>query len=301
LCPVSKGFGSIVDDVERVCNAGGAGLHYLLAGRHSRRHIAIMKTVVITGSTRGIGFGLAGEFLARDLQVVVSGRSLESVNKAVVELSSMHKAERIFGLPCDVAKLDQMQQLWDEAVKRFGRVDIWINNAGVNAPRTEFWNTDEAAIHSAIHTNLIGTMYGCQVAIRGMLAQAGGQVWNMEGFGSNGKFMPGFTLYGTTKSAVTYFTQSLIREVEGTLVQVGTISPGMVDTDLLRRDYTPAQWERSKRILNILTDKVETVAPALADKILATDKNGSRVEWLSNVRIAGRFLTARIKPRHVID
>lgn len=260
-----------------------------------------MKTVVITGSTRGIGFGLAGEFLARELQVVISGRSLEGVNKAVEELSSIHKAERIFGLPCDVTKLDQVQQLWDEAVKRFGRVDLWINNAGVNAPRTEFWNTDDAAIRSAIDTNLIGTMYGCQVAIRGMLAQAGGQVWNMEGFGSNGKYMKGFTLYGTTKSALTYFTKSLILEVEGTPVQVCLLSPGMVDTDLLRHDYTLEQWEKSKRILNILTDKVETVTPALADKILATNKNGAHVEWLNTAKLAGRFLTARIKPRHVID
>jgi len=260
-----------------------------------------MKTVVITGSTRGIGFGLAGEFLKRDLQVVISGRSSESVNKAVEELSSMQKAERILGLPCDVSQLDQVQRLWDESAKRFGRVDIWINNAGVAAPRVEFWNTGEEVIHAAIDTNLVGTMYGCQVAIRGMIAQAGGQIWNMEGFGSNGKYMKGFTLYGTTKSALTYFTNSLIREVEGTNIQVCLLSPGMVDTDLLRRDYSPEQWEKSKRILNILTDKVETVTPALVEKILASDKNGAKVEWLSNAKLAGRFLTARIKPRHVID
>jgi NAD(P)-dependent dehydrogenase (short-subunit alcohol dehydrogenase family) len=276
-----------------VCNAGNAGLHYLPD--------AIMKTVVITGSTRGIGFGLAGEFLARSTQVVISGRTIDGVNRAVNELASAHDASRILGLPCDVTQLDQVQRLWDEVVKRFGRVDVWINNAGVNAPRTEFWNTDEAAIHSAINANLIGTMYGCQVAIRGMLAQGGGQVWNVEGFGSNNKTMPGFTLYGTTKSAVTYFTHSLIQEVEGTPVQVCILNPGMVDTEMLRNDYTPAQWEKSKRLLNILTDKVETVTPALADKILVTDKNGAKVEWLSNARLAGRFLTARIKPRHVID
>jgi short-subunit dehydrogenase len=93
----------------------------------------------------------------------------------------------------------------------------------------------------------------------------------------------------------------LIQEVEGTPVQVCILNPGMVDTEMLRNDYTPAQWEKSKRLLNILTDKVETVTPALADKILMADKNGAKVEWLSNAKLAGRFLTARIKPRHVID
>lgn len=260
-----------------------------------------MKTIVITGSTRGIGFGLAGEFLERNHQVVISGRSVEGVNKAVAALAAPHDATRIFGQPCDVTQREQVQLLWDEAVKRFGRVDVWINNAGMTAPRVLFWETCDDDIDAAIDTNLIGTMAGCKVAIRGMLAQGGGQVWNMEGFGSNGKFMKGFTLYGTTKSAVTYFTQSLIREVEGTSVRVGTISPGMVDTDLLRNDYTPEQWEKSKRLLNILTDKVETVTPALADGILAADKNGAKVEWLTNAKITLRFLTARIKPRHVLD
>lgn len=260
-----------------------------------------MKTIVITGSTRGIGFGLAGELLARNAQVVVTGRTLEAVNKAVDALSAQHSADRILGLPCDVTQLDQVQRLWDESVKRFGRVDVWINNAGVNAPRVEFWVTRTDTVRAVVDTNIIGVMNGCQVAIRGMLAQGGGQVWNEEGFGSNGKFLPGMTLYGTTKSALTYFTNALIREVEGTNVQVCVLNPGMVDTDMLRHEYTPEQWEKSKRILNILTDKVETVTPVLAEKILAADKNGAKVEWLSNSKIAVRFLTARFKPRHVVD
>ena len=89
-----------------------------------------MKTVVITGSTRGIGRGLAENFLARGCKVVVSGRQAEGVAAVVTELAGRHGEENVAGKACDISDGSQLQGLWDEAASRFGRVDIWINNAG---------------------------------------------------------------------------------------------------------------------------------------------------------------------------
>lgn len=261
-----------------------------------------MKTIVITGSTRGIGRGLAQEFLKRGHSVVISGRGLAGVTKTAGELSAQFGAANVLGHPCDVSDLAQVQALWDAARARFGRVDIWVNNAGVGSPRKKFEELDMRDVTALLNTNLLGLIHGCRVAMAGMRAQGGGQIYNMEGFGSNDMVSAGLSVYGATKRAVTYLTKSLAKEAEGTPVQVCWLSPGMVVTELLVDDYAgdPQGWESAKRAINILADKVETVTPALVDGILRNTKNGARVQWLTPAKAGARFATARFKKRDVL-
>ncbi|HQX74787.1 MAG TPA: SDR family oxidoreductase [Thermoflexales bacterium] len=261
-----------------------------------------MKTIVITGSTRGIGRGLAQEFLKRGHNVVVSGRGQASTTKTAGELSAQFGAENVLSQPCDVSDLAQVQALWDAAVAGFGRVDIWINNAGIGSPRKNFYELDMRDVNALVNTNLLGLFHGCRVAMAGMLKQGGGQIYNMEGYGSNGMVTQGLSVYGATKRAVTYLTKSFAKEAEGTPVQVCWLNPGVVITDLLVDDYAgdPQGWESAKKAFNILGDKVEDVTPALTEKILRNTKNGARVAWLSNAQIGLRFATARFKKRDVL-
>ena len=274
-----------------------------------------MKVVVITGSTRGIGRGLAEGFLARGCKVVVSGRSQQDVDRAVSGLGSggvmegalggvMESArggvvEGAAGLACDVTSADQLQALWDFAVQRFGRVDVWINNAGVSSPRRHLKDAGVADVERVVRTNLTGLLLANRVALRGMEAQGGGQVWNMEGFGSGGQAQPGMAIYGATKRAVNYVNKALQKEVAGSGVQVCTLSPGIVVTDLLVGDYDTGspEWQKSKRIFNILGDRVETVAPFLVDGILKADRSGAKVAWLTGRKAFVRFLTAGFNKR----
>lgn len=262
-----------------------------------------MKTIVITGSTRGLGRGLAEALLARGCNVVVGGRREADTARVAAELGAASDPARVLGVACDVTVPSQVQGLWDAAVARFGRVDVWINNAGIAAPRRPIWEQSGEEARAVIDINLIGTLNGAQTALRGMLAQGGGQIFNVEGYGSNGMMTTGMSAYGSSKSAVTYLTRSLAVETKGTPVQVRAISPGMMDTELLRRDYdgNPKAWDKAKRVLNILADKVETVAPWLADQILASKQNGGRIAWLTTPKIAWRFATARILPRRILD
>ena len=258
-----------------------------------------MKTVVITGSTRGIGRGLAENFLARGCKVVVSGRQAEAVAAVVTELAGRHGEENVAGKACDISDGSQLQGLWDEAASRFGRVDIWINNAGVSAPRKALADTDEAVIAQVVAINLSGMLLANRVALRGMNGQGRGQIWNMEGFGSGGQVQPGMCVYGSTKRAVNYINKALQKEVKGSGVQVCTLSPGIVVTDLLTGDYdtTSPEWEKSKKIFNILGDKVETVTPYLVDGVLKADKSGAKVAWLTTGKAFARFMTAGFNKR----
>ncbi len=257
------------------------------------------KRIVITGSTRGIGNGLAREFLKRQCQVVVSGRSEGTIEAEVAELGHYYGASKICGAACDVTDSQQLQGLWDHASSTFGGVDIWINNAGISIGRNPVWQQSQDDLEKLVETNLTGTLLASKTAIGNMIRQGYGQVWNTEGFGSDGATQPGMAAYGATKRAVRYLQRALIKDTAETPVQICVISPGIVVTDLLTGDYdlTSEEWEKAKKIFNILGDKVGTVTPWLADHILAADKSGARVVWLTRRKAFYRFLTAAYKRR----
>ena len=260
------------------------------------------RVVVVTGGTRGIGLGLARELLARDCKVVVCGRSAAGVDSAVAELVGAAGLDRVTGLATDVTSRVAVQALWDHAVATFGRVDVWINNAGISAPRRPFPEVSEETVSAVVSANLIGVSNGCAVALTGLQAQrSGGWIWNMEGFGSGGQKQPGMATYGATKRAVTYLTESLVKETKDSNVKVGFLSPGIVATDLLTDDYDgqPEAFEKARKIFNILGDRVETVTPWLAEHLLAASKNGARVAWLTTPKAMGRFMTAGFKKRDI--
>jgi NAD(P)-dependent dehydrogenase (short-subunit alcohol dehydrogenase family) len=263
-----------------------------------------MKNVVITGSTRGIGFGLADSFLALGCGVVVSGRTQAGVNAAVKDLASRHPADRVSGIPCDVSEFNQIQMLWDTARSSLGAIDIWINNAGMSQPIKDFWKHTPSEIEKAVETNLIGTMLGSVIAMRGMLDQGFGAIYNMEGYGSSGgRMVKGLGLYGTTKAGLRFFDDSLMDDAQSTPVIVGALRPGMVITEMITGQYKdkPEDWKKASRIFNIIADRVETVTPWLAQKVLENQKNGVRISWSNSAKITWRFLTAPLIKRKVID
>lgn len=259
------------------------------------------QVIVVTGSTRGIGLGLAREFLRRGHKVAVSGRSQAAVDRALGELRSLGD---VIGQPCDVRRLEDLQALWDATVVRFGRVDVLINNAALATHHHLLAELPDAEIAAAVDTNLTGTILGSQVALKGMLEQGHGKIYTFEGFGSDGMTSPGLTVYGTTKRALRYFTDSLAKEYKDSSVLIGSLSPGMVPTDLLiysSRSEDPAKWEKSKRIMNILGDKVETVTPWLAEQALANDEQGAKIAWLTRGKAIKRFLSPSYRKRQIVE
>ncbi len=260
-----------------------------------------MKVVVITGSTRGIGFGLAEAFLARGCAVIVSGRTPEGVTAAVDKLQAQDQNRPILGVACDVSNFEQVQNLWDSAVAQFGQVDIWVNNAGLSGPQHMLWEQQPETAQTVVNTNLLGVIYGAKVAMNGMLPQGSGAIYNMEGMGSDGRMHAGLTLYGMSKYGLKYFTDALVKEAEETSILIGALRPGMVVTELVTDQYRgrPADWQRVERIFNIIADRVETVTPWLADRMLANQKSGVRFNWSSTWKILGRFITAPFKKRDI--
>lgn len=255
--------------------------------------------IVITGSTRGFGYGLASAFLDRGCNVIVSGRTLAAVDKAVSTLAESASDQRILGIACDVRHFDAVQILWDKAAERFGKIHIWINNAGVANRQAMVWKADAMEARSVVETNVLGSLYGSQVAMRGMLDQGAGAIYIVEGMGSDGRKHEGLALYGMTKYALRYLTESLVDETKETPVLVGSIRPGMLVTELLTEQYRhrPEEWEKAKRIFNIIADKVENVAPWAAEAVLTNGRHGARLTYLSRLGLMSRFLMAPFRKR----
>jgi NAD(P)-dependent dehydrogenase (short-subunit alcohol dehydrogenase family) len=262
-----------------------------------------MKTVVITGSTKGIGFGLAEAFLAKGCRVVINGRTDENVQQACKKLRENFDALQVFGVPCDISDFDQVEALWKAAVGRFKKVDIWVNNAGQAQAIQDFWTLNPEQIRTVVETNIIGTMNGTKVAIQHMLKQGHGAVYNMEGAGSTGRLHVGMLLYASTKRGLNYLLNGLAHELDGKPVIIGGLSPGMVVTDLLldQKEGDPEEWERTKKVFNIMADKVETVCPWLVDQMLKNEKNGANLSWSSTAKILWRFLTSPFKKRDLFE
>jgi len=262
-----------------------------------------MKNIVITGSTSGIGFGLADSFLSLGCSVVISSRSQERIDTAASILIKKYEVSRVYTLQCDVTEFNQVQALWDAAKEHFSSIDIWINNAGAAHPETLLQHYMPDKFKEVIDTNIVGVMNGAVVALRGMIAQGYGGIYNMEGLGSDGRVISGLALYGTTKSAISYLTKAMAKETRSYNIVVGGLRPGMVATKLITEQYEghPEEWERAKGIFNILSDRVETVTPWLAKKILANKKNGAIITWLTRSKIVKRFLVAPFEKRKIFD
>lgn len=260
-----------------------------------------MKHIVITGSTRGIGLGMARDFLERNCTVTITGRSQASVDEAVNELSQTFNPANLLGIACDVGDAEMVQALWDASVAQFGKVDVWINNAALSHPQQFVWDIDPSRITAIISANITGAINGCHVALRGMSQQGFGQIYNMEGSGSYGNPRPKLLIYQTTKRALRFLTVGLLREAKDLPVMICSLSPGIVITDLLMEGYEGAELQRVKRFFNILGDKVETVTPFLVEGILNNQKNGARIAWLTRAKIAKRFITAPFNRRDIFS
>lgn len=251
-----------------------------------------MKHVLVTGSTRGIGFGLAKRFIESGLKVTINGTTQNHVDSAVEKLRNIYTDALIQGFVADVCMIHEVETLWNKAVNGFDKIDIWINNAGIDQPRINVWEIESDEIEHILKTNITGVINGSTIAFSKMLKQGGGQIFNMEGFGSDGMIMNKMTLYGTTKRAVSYFTHSLAKEAEKSIVKIGTLSPGMVVTDFLLNSLksNPKDADKNKKVFNILADDVETVTHFLSTRILKNTKNNAHITWLTKQKVIWRFL-----------
>ena len=186
------------------------------------------RIAVVTGSTRGLGLAIARAFVREGAHVVVSSRSADAVDDAVAMLGP----DLVEGVVADVARKEDHEALLASALERFGRLDVWVNNAGLSGiygPTPAIPDDDFLRV---LDTNVRGVYFGSTVASRHFLAHGGGKLINILGRGERGP-VPNQNAYASSKTWVRSFTLALARETQGHGIGVFGFNPGLMLTDLV--------------------------------------------------------------------
>ncbi|WP_084361226.1 SDR family NAD(P)-dependent oxidoreductase [Herbiconiux solani] len=188
------------------------------------------KTIVITGASSGFGRGAAEKLTAQGAQVVLAARRTDLLDELVAQI--VGAGGTALAVTTDVSDPAAVERLADAAVKRFGSIDVWVNNVGVGAIGF-FWDIPLEAHARIIDVNLKGLIYGAHVALTRFRAQGGGTLVNVGSVDSEVP-LAYQSSYAASKAAVLSLGRSLNEELrltgEDERISVGTILPWAVDT-----------------------------------------------------------------------
>lgn len=212
--------------------------------------------VLITGALSGIGRATALAYAKQGAKLVVSGRRAEAGAQLQAELRALG-AEADF-VTADVSREDDVRRLVEATVKRFGRLDIAVNNAGNEGTGGPITGQTVENYKAIFDTNVLGVFLGLKYQLPVMLAQGGGSVVNISSIaGQVG--LPGASLYVASKHAVDGLTKTAALEVAAAGVRVNAASPGPVDTPMLDRVVGGDQAAKAGFIATVPAKRAATV------------------------------------------
>ena len=258
------------------------------------------RTAVVTGCTRGFGRVLVSMLADRGVRVVVSGPWAEESDQLAADLRA--GGASAVAAPGDVAEPDEVAALADVAIREFGGLDLWVNNAALATPVGRAFDLDASWFERSTRINVLGTYHGARAAAAAMIPRGGGVIVNMLGRGDDVRPTPLTSPYGASKAWVRSFTRSLQREYRDSGLTVIGFNPGMMLTDmLLVPQVVGEEGEAAMRpygaVTRIFGDPPEVAAAALV-RALERPRPPSSLRLLGPVgvathaaRAAGRAVT----------
>jgi len=187
------------------------------------------KIVVITGGSRGFGKSLAKYFVIEGSKVIIASNDEVELKTTARELSVDYAVT-------DVTNSKDMADLGAYAYKKYGKIDVWINNAGVQTAPSLVEDVNEEKLHRLFEINFFGYFYGCQVALKYMKKQNQGAIINVNSTaGLDGK--PELSAYCSSKFAIKGLTESIRKEVANTSIKIYSLYPGGMQTDIYKEKY----------------------------------------------------------------
>lgn len=192
------------------------------------------KVAIIAGGTKGIGLGIALEYVREGAKVVVGGSTDKNGQAAAAEITAAG-GDGLF-VKCDVSRLDDLDDIIGRTVDRFGRLDIYVANAGINDPdKTHFLDITPEQFDRIMDVNLRGMFFGGQKAARQMVDQGdGGVIINMSSVNAY-LALDSQVVYTVSKGGIQQLTKVQAVALAHHNIKVNAIAPGPIETDLMRR------------------------------------------------------------------
>lgn len=219
------------------------------------------KIIVITGASHGLGKSLAEILASQKAQVVISARNGDELNAVAKNIG----ATAIVG---DVTKEADMQNLVQQTISKFGRIDIFINNAGVWLPKSFIEDTDMKRAHDVFEVNLFGVAYATRAVLPEMKKENKGMIVNIVSTSAlEGR--PQQTIYSASKFAARGFTESLREELKETDIKVLGVYPGGIKTHLFD-ESAPAElndFMTPESVAEKIVANISSVSPELNQTI----------------------------------
>jgi len=223
------------------------------------------KSALVTGGTRGIGYAITEALLSQGCNVVFCGISKDGVDQALRQLQSGH-GERVAGMICNVRDYDQVRALMQEAERRYGGLDMLVNNAGIGR-FCSVEQMDPEDWRATIETNLSGMFYCCREAIPLMKKRRGGYIINIGSLAGRNYF-PGGSAYSASKAGLIGFSEALMQEVRHDHIRVSYVMPGSVETDFANspgRKSSSTTWKLAVEdvaevVLNLLNSDLRSLS-----------------------------------------
>lgn len=185
------------------------------------------KVAVITGGSRGIGLEIARELLNQKAKVVICGRKEEGLQGAATELKG---GDSLLAVQAHIAREEDVDTLFDKTIEKFGKVDILINNVGMNLPTGGIVDVDLLQWQKILESNLTGTFLCSRRAGKIMRDQKFGKIVSVSSVAGH-RASPGMNVYGIAKAGIEMMMRNLAFELASYNIQVNTVAPSMVRTD----------------------------------------------------------------------
>ena len=214
------------------------------------------KVVVVTGGSKGFGKALAKYFVAGGYSVVISGNNRKELKDTAKELV----VDYCFA---DVTFVKDVKKLGEYVFKKYGTIDVWVNNAGIQIAPILVENIDIKKLHYLFDVNFFGYFYGCQVALIYMKKKGEGIIVNINSTaGLEGK--PNISAYASSKFAIKGLTESIRKEVAGSNIKVCEVFPGGMQTEIYKdkspidiKDYMDVDFVAKKVVDNLQSEHPE--------------------------------------------
>lgn len=185
---------------------------------------------LITGGASGLGKAIALLLAERNLRLVIVDINEQAGEELVTQLDS--RGTSALFIKADVSQAEQVKHYVDETLERFGRIDYFVNNAGVAGPGTAFADNSIEQIDAVLDTNLRGALYGLKFVLQAMLKQGSGSIVNMSS--SAGLVgIEGVGVYSATKHGLTGITKTLAVEYAARGIRINAVAPGATETPMI--------------------------------------------------------------------